>query len=60
MTIDAGINQLAKLADKKGYVTYDEFNETFPDRRFTSDELEGACVKLHSLDIEIRDIPAER
>jgi hypothetical protein len=56
MTIERGINQLAELVEKSGYITYDEFNETFPDQSFSQDELAAACVKPRSLDVDIRSV----
>jgi len=59
MTIEVGINQLVKSAEGKGWVTYDDFNETFPDRFFSPDQLDEACIKLRTRDVDIRDVAIE-
>ncbi len=55
MRIDEGIKKLVELAEKRGYVTYDDINDAFPDGLFLPEELDEVYVKLRSLDIEIVD-----
>jgi RNA polymerase primary sigma factor len=54
MRIDEGIKKLVELARKRGYVTYDDINNAFPDGSFSPEELDEAYVKLRSL-VEIVD-----
>jgi hypothetical protein len=53
MTIGQGIQTLAYLAEKRGCITYEDFNGTFPDDLFSRDQIDEICIKLKVLGIEI-------
>lgn len=57
MTIDEGIQSLARLAEKCAYISYKDFNDTFSDDLFSADQLDNICVKLKIMGIEIIDQP---
>jgi hypothetical protein len=58
MTIDEGIKTLASLAEKRGYITYREINDIFPE--ICGDEMDEVYIKLRTLDIDIRDLAPEQ
>lgn len=53
MTIDEKIKRLVTSAQKLGYVTFDEFNETFSDSLFSGEELDEIYIKLRRLEVEV-------
>jgi hypothetical protein len=53
MSIDDGINKLTSLFQRRGYITYVDINETFPDLSFSTEELDEIYVKLRNFDVEI-------
>lgn len=55
MTIDDGIKNLTDLAEKRGYITVDDVNTTFPDKSFSPDELDEVMARLRNLEIEVAD-----
>ena len=55
MTIDDGIKSLTTLAEKRGYITYEDVSKTFPDRTLSTEELDEICARLRNIEIEIVD-----
>jgi len=55
MTIEDGIKSLVDLAGKRGYITDDDVNATFPEKTISSDELDEVYARLRNLEIEIAD-----
>ncbi len=51
----AKFNDLIKLAETQGYLTYDDINEILPDTVIKPEELESYLVVLRQLDIDIVD-----
>lgn len=53
MNLEERISKLITLAKKRGFVAYDEFNETFPDKLFLPEQLDEAFSSLRARHIEI-------
>lgn len=53
MGIEDGIKKLARLARERGFVKYEEINDTFPDGAFSPEALDDVYVRLCDLKIEI-------
>lgn len=47
------VKQLIKIAEKQGYLTFDDVNDAIPEDVLSSDELEQYLVLLRGMDIEI-------
>ncbi len=47
------LNELLKLAEDQGYLTYEDINEAVPDSVINPDELESYLVLLRKMDVEI-------
>ncbi len=50
---NAKIKELIKLANDKGYLTYDDINEMMPESVLSPDEFEGILVLLRGMDVEV-------
>ena len=47
------IKELIKLANEKGYLTYDDINERIPESIVSPEEFEGILILLRGMDIEV-------
>ncbi|MCX6996352.1 MAG: RNA polymerase sigma factor RpoD [Kiritimatiellaeota bacterium] len=47
------IKELIKVANEKGYLTYDDINEMMPESVLSPDEFEGVLVLLRGMDVEV-------
>jgi len=50
---NAKIKELIKLANDKGYLTYDDINEMMPESVLSPEEFEGILVLLRGMDVEV-------
>ncbi len=53
------VKQLIALGKEKGYLTYDEVNNTLPSDMVSSEQLDNLMVMLGEMDIEVVDSPDE-
>src|SRR5205823_11768454 len=49
------INELVRLAQEQGYLTYNDINDALPDAMITPEELDEIYIKLRNLEVEIVD-----
>ncbi len=49
------IKQLIQLSNDKGFLTYEDINETLPEDVVSGDEIDSILILLRSMDIEIID-----
>ncbi|MDX9702915.1 MAG: RNA polymerase sigma factor RpoD [Candidatus Auribacterota bacterium] len=49
------IKQLIQLSNEKGFLTYEDINETLPEDVVSGDEIDSILILLRSMDIEIID-----
>jgi RNA polymerase primary sigma factor len=60
-SIDKCIEHLSALGRKRGYITWEEINETIPDEAVSPDKLEMILMKFEELGLEVLDeIEAEK
>ncbi len=50
---NAKYKELIKLANEKGYLTYDDINERIPESIVSPEEFEGILILLRGMDIEV-------
>ncbi|MCK4625829.1 MAG: RNA polymerase sigma factor RpoD [Phycisphaerae bacterium] len=59
--IEAAVNELIESGKKRGYLTWEELNETIPDEAVSPDHLESILLRLEEHKIEMVDeIEADR
>ena len=49
------IKDLIALASEQGYLTYDDINETLPERAVSAEELENILILFRGMDIDVID-----
>src|SRR5204863_1402620 len=49
------IEELVRLAQEQGYLTYGDINEALPDTVVSAEELDEIYIKLRNLDVDIVD-----
>ena len=47
------IKELIKMANEKGYLTYDDINEMMPESVLSPEEFEGILILLRGMDVEV-------
>jgi len=55
MTTEEKIQSLVSLGEKQGFITYDNFNETFSNSGFSAEKLEGLYTDLLLAGVQIID-----
>src|SRR3546814_16292258 len=53
---EASVKKLISRAKKRGYITYDEFNNALPQDQLSSEQIEDVMAALNDLGVNIIDI----